>query len=141
MAPAQGNVKQAFSKRLRSVLEKAGLDARKPALVAREFNRRFLDKPVTAYGVRKWLTGESIPAQDKLVVLAAWLGVSPEWLRYGPTQPTHANQLQQAVAAFEPDDLAFFRSYRKLPEDYRTVVREVTLTLLRIQSRGSSRSS
>lgn len=141
MATAHVNVKQAFSKRLRTVLEKAGVDARKPAVVAREFNRRFLDKPVTAYGVRKWLTGESIPAQDKLVVLAAWLGVSPEWLRYGPVQATPATHLQEAVAAFESDDLAFFRSYRKLSAEYRAAVREVTLTLLRIQSRGSNRSS
>lgn len=132
------HVKQAFSKRLRTVLEKAGIDARKPVLVAHEFNRRFLDKPVTAYGVRKWLTGESIPSQDKLVVLAAWLGVSPEWLRFGPTNPTPATQLQQAVAAFEPDDLAFFRSYRKLTPEYRLAVREVTLTLLRVQSRDSN---
>lgn len=131
------HVKQAFSKRLKTVLEKAGVDVRRPTLVAQEFNRRYLDKPVTAYGVRKWLTGESIPAQDKLTVLAAWLGVSPEWLRYGPTEPTSATQLQQAVAAFEPDDLAFFRNYRKLNPDYRMAVREVTLTLLRVQSRNS----
>lgn len=135
---ATANVKQAFSKRLRAVLEKAGIDARKPVLVTREFNRRFLDKPVTTYGVRKWLTGESIPAQDKLVVLATWLGVSPEWLRYGPTNPTPATQLQHAVAAFEPDDLVFFRSYRKLSPEYRLAVREVTVTLLRVQSRDSN---
>jgi len=132
------HVKQAFSKRLRTVLEKAGVDVRRPTLVAREFNRRYLDKPVTMYGVRKWLTGESIPSQDKVVVLAAWLGVSPEWLRYGPTDATPATQLQQAVAAFESDDLAFFRSYRKLPPEYRLAVREVTLTLLRVQSRADS---
>lgn len=131
------HVKQAFSRRLKTGLEKAGIDARKPALVAREFNRRFLDKPVTAYGVRKWLTGESIPAQDKLVVLAAWLGVSPEWLRFGPTESTQTTQLQQAVAAFEPDELVFFRSYRKLTPEYRLAVREVALTLLRVQSRNT----
>lgn len=131
------HVKQAFGKRLRAVLEKAGIDARKPVLVTREFNRRFLDKPVTTYGVRKWLTGESIPSQDKLVVLAAWLGVSPEWLRYGPTNPTPATQLQRAVAVFEPDDLVFFRSYRKLTPEYRLAVREVALTLLRVQARDS----
>ena len=131
------HVKQAFGKRLQAVLEKAGIDARKPVLVTREFNRRFLDKSVTTYGVRKWLTGESIPSQDKLVVLAAWLGVSPEWLRYGPTNSTPATQLQQAVAVFEPDDLVFFRSYRKLTPEYRLAVREVALTLLRVQSRDS----
>lgn len=140
MATAHVNAKQAFSKRLKTVLEKAGVDARKPAQVAKEFNRRFLDKPVSAYGVRKWLTGESIPAQDKLVVLAAWLGVSPEWLRYGPAQATPATRLQEAVAAFESEDLAFFRSYRKLTADSRAVVREITLTLLRLQSRSSNRS-
>ncbi|MCW5604860.1 MAG: hypothetical protein KIT18_09985 [Burkholderiales bacterium] len=118
-------------------MEKAGIDVRRPTLVAREFNRRYLDKPVSMYGVRKWLTGESIPSQDKVVVLAAWLGVSPEWLRFGPTTSTPATQLQQAVASFESDDLVFFRNYRKLTSEHRLAVREVTLTLLRVQSRRS----
>lgn len=138
MATAHVNARQAFGKRLCSALEKAGFDPHKPTAIAREFNRRYLDKPVTSYGVRKWLLGESIPAQDKLVVLAAWLGVSPEWLRYGSQPSSLAHQVQQTVAAFESDDLAFFRSYRKLTADYRTVVREITLTLLRVQSRGSN---
>jgi hypothetical protein len=138
MATAHVNAKQAFSKRLHTALEKAGFDAHKPTVIAREFNRRYLDKPVTSYGVRKWLMGESIPVQDKLVVLAAWLGVSPEWLRYGPPPSSAAYEVQQTVASFESDDLAFFRSYRKLTADYRTVVREITLTLLRVQSRGSN---
>lgn len=72
------------------------------------------------------------------MVLAAWLGVSPEWLRYGPPPASTEHQVQQTVAAFESDDLVFFRSYRKLTADYRTVVREITLTLLRVQSRGSN---
>lgn len=53
MATAHVNAKQAFSKRLRTALEKAGFDANKSTAIAREFNRRYLDKPVTSYGVRK----------------------------------------------------------------------------------------
>ncbi len=135
---AGAHAKQAFSERLRGSLKKAGIDARKPALVAREFNRRFLGKGVTAHGAAKWLSGDSIPLQDKLVVLAAWLGVSPEWLRYGPTGHVHEGQMKEGAAAFEPDDLAFFRSYRELAPEHRLAVREVTLTLLRVQSRRDS---
>lgn len=133
-----GEAKSAFSKRLKAVLDKAGIDAGRPALVAREFNRRFLGKSVTANTVRKWLAGDAIPLQDKLVVLAAWLGVSPEWLRYGQTDPTHADRLQQGVAALEPDELVFFRSYRQLAPEHRLAVREIALTLLRLQSRGEA---
>src|SRR5690242_16763089 len=123
-------VKQAFSERLRASLEKAGIDASKPGLVAREFNRRFLGKGVTGHAAAKWLSGESIPLQDKLVALAAWLGVSPEWLRYGPTERAHDGLLKEAGPAFESDDLVFLRSYRELTPEHRLAVREVALTLL-----------
>lgn len=32
---------------------------------------------------RKWLKGEAIPTQDKIHILARWIGVSPQWLRFG----------------------------------------------------------
>ena len=32
---------------------------------------------------RRWLRGEAIPAQDKMQVLAEWLKIEPEVLRFG----------------------------------------------------------
>ena len=34
---------------------------------------------------RKWLVGEAIPTQEKLVVLALMLDLTSDWLRYGDT--------------------------------------------------------
>jgi hypothetical protein len=42
-----------------------------------------------------------------------------------------------AQLKYERDDLAFFRSDRKLTPESRLAVCEITLTLLRVQSRDS----
>ena len=71
-----------FSKRFALALEQTN----KSKLVVdvwREFNALNTHAPVTTHTVRKWLTGEAIPAQSKLRTLADWLGVSVAWLRFG----------------------------------------------------------
>jgi hypothetical protein len=55
------NEKEAFGKRLMRLLSDAGIGIASPTLVAREFNRRYPGKPVTAQAVRKWINGEAIP--------------------------------------------------------------------------------
>ena len=78
--------KEAFSKRLTHLLNDAGIGIASPTLVAREFNRRYPGKPVTAQAVRKWINGEAIPAGDKIRTLAKWLKASPHWLHYGESE-------------------------------------------------------
>ena len=73
----------AFSQRLALALGQAGMLPCTSARLANEFNRLHSGAPVTLHAARKWLLGESIPTQEKLKVLAAWLGVSAVWLRYG----------------------------------------------------------
>lgn len=80
------NEKEAFSKRLTRLLNDAGIGIASPTLVAREFNRRYQGKPVTAQAVRKWVNGEAIPAGDKIRILAKWLKASPHWLHYGESE-------------------------------------------------------
>lgn len=75
--------REAFAGRLREVLARVGDDGSSPMRLAREFNRRYPGPPVTLHATRKWLQGEALPSQDKLRVLAAWLGVTAEWLRFG----------------------------------------------------------
>lgn len=71
-----------FAERLRAAMKSAGYDP-KPAVLEREFNQRYWGKPVTLHGVRRWLLGESLPKQEKVLVLAEWLRISPQQLRYG----------------------------------------------------------
>jgi hypothetical protein len=80
-----------FAQRLLAALEQAGVPA-KPAVVEREFNQRYWGKPITLYGVRLWLRGETIPSHDKVLCLAEWLGVEPATLRYGDEVPKAARE-------------------------------------------------
>ena len=44
---------------------------------------RYSGSSVSVQTANNWLSGASIPNQDKLQVLAAWLEVSTHWLRFG----------------------------------------------------------
>ena len=77
---------QAFADRLRQALKGIGLRP-SPALVANEFNLRYWGQSITANTARNWLLGKSIPMQDKLRVLAEWLHVSADELRFGTLAP------------------------------------------------------
>ena len=73
----------AFSKRLNHELKLIGQPISSPTQIARAFNQHFSGQGVTAQTIRKWLLAEAMPTQPKLLALAAWLGVSEQWLRYG----------------------------------------------------------
>lgn len=72
-----------FSQRFSAELVRLGLAVGSPTQIARAFNQKFSGKPVTAQSVRKWLLAETMPTQPKLLALAAWFGVSAQWLRFG----------------------------------------------------------
>jgi transcriptional regulator with XRE-family HTH domain len=72
-----------FSARLNQELKRIGQPTSSPTRIARTFNQQFSGQPVSAQTVRKWLLAEAVPTQPKLLALAAWLGVSAQWLRYG----------------------------------------------------------
>lgn len=81
--PRVSNERARFQARLAKTLQRCGYTHDSPTVLAREFNFRFSGRPVTIHAARKWLVGESIPTQDKLRILAQWLGVTAEWLRFG----------------------------------------------------------
>ena len=89
-----------FQARLGKALQFSGYPHDSPTQLAREFNFRFPGKPVTIHAARKWLVGESIPTQDKLRILAQWLGVTAEWLRFGDTE--HAGPADSRTATRAP---------------------------------------
>lgn len=123
--------KEAFGRRLRQALAAAGADDRSPTRLAQEFNRRHKGIGVSVNAAHRWLRGETIPAQDKLRTLAVWLGVRPEWLRYGETD------VAATYAAKEPalseGDVDLVRHFRRLNAGHRQAVREMVLSLLRAQ--------
>lgn len=79
---SSSNETQAFAQRLKQALVASGVRI-SPTVVANEFNLRYWGRSVTPYTARNWLLGKSIPTQDKLRVLADWLQVGPDELRFG----------------------------------------------------------
>jgi hypothetical protein len=52
--------------------------------------------------------GEAIPTQERIRVLSAWLGVSPNWLRFGEAVAPDASQAPSAA------EHVLLRSFRRL---------------------------
>ncbi len=126
--------REAFARRLREALGRIGDDGGSPTRLAREFNRRYPGAPVTLHAARKWLNGEALPAQDKLRVLAAWLGVASEWLRYGDegdvrAAPYRAREPELAV------DFELAREIGALSPAHRKAVRALVKALKQGETR------
>lgn len=122
------NAKAQFADRLREAMEAAGYEP-KPAVLEREFNTRYWRRPMTLHGVRRWLRGETLPTQEKLVVLAEWLSVEPQQLRFGEEV---GRRVQARRARWDAgigyQDRDIFEAFLKLPVPQRRVIREVILT-------------
>lgn len=83
MENTNAKLRQQFSDRLKKEFIRVGLPVASPTQIAQEFNSRYPASKVAAQTVRKWLLADAIPTQAKLVSLADWLSVSPQWLRFG----------------------------------------------------------
>lgn len=112
-------------------MEAAGYAA-KAAVLEREFNQRYWGKAVTLHGVRRWLRGETFPAQDKLLALSEWLGVEPQVLRYGSgvvkTVRARRKRWDEGIGYQEKE---IFELFLKLPIPQRKIVREVLIAFAR----------
>lgn len=120
---------QAFAKRLRHALDSAGVRP-SPTVVASEFNLRYWGRSITPHSARNWLLGRAIPTQDKLLVLAEWLHVSPDELRFGKS--VSALRLAEADAHLEKLDMAdreMISRYLSLSAENRKTVREVVTAM------------
>ena len=118
-----------FAQRLRDAMLEGGHEA-KPAVLERGFNLHWRGKPMTLHGVRRWLRGETLPAQDKLVALAEWLRVSPQFLRYGAEVEKRIEddraRWERAIHITERDVI---EAYLGLPAIEKRAVREIILAL------------
>jgi transcriptional regulator with XRE-family HTH domain len=129
--------KAEFAQRLSDAMTRAGYPVR-PVVLEREFNTRYWGRSVTLQGVRRWLRGEAIPSQDKLQVLADWLGVEPEVLRFGVAVRQAVQERRQrwddGIGYVERET---FEAFLSLPAPQRKIVREVILTFAKVHAQGS----
>ena len=112
-----------FAERLQAAMRAAGLEPR-PAVLLNLFNANYWGRSVTFQAVSRWLRGESIPAQDKLIVLAQVLKVEPEVLRFGGTVRKsvreHHQRWQEGVGYLERET---FDAFLQLPAPQRKLIR------------------
>ena len=104
-----------FAQLLRQAMVAAGLDPR-PGVLLNLFNTHYWGRSVTFQAVSRWLRGEAIPAQDKLVVLANVLKIEPEVLRYGEavrhSVQQHRQRWEQDIGYLERET---FDAFLQLP--------------------------
>ena len=118
---------QAFAQRLNAALVAADV-AVSPTTVQRKFNALSGDAPLSVHAVRKWIMGESIPTQRRIQVLATWLAVSPNWLRFGERTAKDTTQAPSAV------EHVLLRNFRRLS------AREQEQLLALVQTMAGKRS-
>lgn len=117
-----------FAQRLRDAMQAAGLEPR-PGVLLNLFNTHYWGRSVSFQAVSRWLRGEAIPEQDKLVVLAGVLNVQPEVLRFGVGVRQSVEQRNQrweeGVGYLERET---FDAFLQLPAAQRKIIREIILT-------------
>jgi transcriptional regulator with XRE-family HTH domain len=128
------NERESFSQRLQQALKNAHYSPDSPTRLAREFNIRFEGRPITVHAARKWLVGEAIPTQEKLRMIAQWLGVPAEWLRFGGVQEASHNGDAGGAngARFESADVKLIADLQRLDDHHRQIAREFIRMLVRI---------
>jgi transcriptional regulator with XRE-family HTH domain len=122
---------QQFADRLRSALESAGVRA-SPTVVANAFNLRFHGRSITPHTARNWLLGKVMPTQDKLRVMADWLQVSPDELRFGRA-PGKSSAIDIASGQIDMGlaDREMVERYLSLSQAERKTVRDVVSAFVR----------
>ena len=116
---------QQFADRLRSALESAGVRA-SPTLVANAFNLRYHGRSITPHMARNWLLGKVMPTQDKLRVLAEWLQVSPDELRFGRAPgKTYVFEMNAGPIEMALADREMIDRYLSLSQTERKIIRDV----------------
>jgi transcriptional regulator with XRE-family HTH domain len=105
-----------YAERMTAALVARGMPA-SPTELQRAFNAQNPELAISVHAARKWLMGESIPTQARLRELAAVLGVSATWLRFGEDEA--------AVSQNKPlstQEHMLIQHFRALPASQQTHV-------------------
>jgi len=75
--------REAFSQRLHASLKNVGIDPNRPTQLLRAFCAMQAGSSLAISTVSKWLSGETLPANGNMEIVARICKVSPHWLRSG----------------------------------------------------------
>lgn len=112
--------KNLFSQRLKNALAQANHPI-SPTYLSNEFNLRYEGQPVSVQSANNWLLGKAIPNQDKLSLLAIWLNVSSQWLRFGDAD----RQSKNNIDLIETTEMDLFLKFRKLNTNQKLIIRNL----------------
>lgn len=112
--------KLSFSERLKSALSQAKHPI-SPTYLSNEFNLRYDGQPVSVQSANNWLLGKAIPNQDKLSLLAIWLNVSSQWLRFGDVERESKNNINLIDSA----DIDLFMKFRCLNTNQKLIIQSL----------------
>ncbi len=118
-----------FSLRLCSTLSEAGWTKLSATRLATEFNWLAGESRVTVHAARKWITGESIPTQARVLLLANWLDVCSDWLRFGTDKGL------RLPARFDTQDFVLLIGVSHLSERQKRMARDMMKLLVSVGSK------
>lgn len=128
-----------FAQRLREAMVAAGLEPR-PGVLLNLFNAHYWGRSVSFQAASRWLRGEAMPAQDKLLVLAEILRVEPEVLRFGQAV---RHRVQERRARWDEgvnyQEREVFDAFLGLPAPQRKLVREVILAFAQVHAKSKAK--
>lgn len=127
------NEKIEFSNRLHDALVRAGYTA-SPSVLEHEFNLRWYGRSISNQAAWGWLNNRSIPTQEKLQVLAKWLKMEPQVLRFGDAVRNSIQKQKRWDEGIGYQERETFDAFLKLPAPQRKLIREVILTFAKVHS-------
>ena len=127
-----------FAERLQRAMVAAGLEPR-PGVLLSLFNAHYWGRSVTFQAVSRWIRGQSIPGQDKLLVLAEVLKVEPDVLRFGEgIRKSLQERKQRWDEGVGYQERETFDAFLKLPAPQRKLIREVILTFAKVHGEADA---
>jgi transcriptional regulator with XRE-family HTH domain len=113
-------------------MQAAGYEPR-PLVIENEFNQRWWGRSISMQAAWSWLNAKAIPSQDKLQVLAEWLKVEPQILRFGEGIAKSVKQYRERWdEKLTHQERETVDAFLQLPAPQRKVVREVILTFAKV---------
>jgi transcriptional regulator with XRE-family HTH domain len=127
-----------FAERLQRAMVAAGLEPR-PGVLLSLFNAHYWGRSVTFQAVSRWIRGQSIPGQDKLLVLAEVLKVEPDILRFGEgIRKSLQERKQRWDEGIGYQERETFDAFLKLPAPQRKIIREVILAFAKVHGEADA---
>ncbi len=102
-----------------------------PSAFARAYNLRADGAAVTSHAARKWLRGEALPTQEKVLILARWLNVHASWLRFGDAENGMYQLGNIGEQALTSEQLVLINDVISLPPSSQVIIRDMVDSFLR----------